>query len=107
MVNDIFEIHHVPVSQPTDPWRNLAIGIVEGNIMDLDRILRRKAEGRSKIDDEIISKEVYDFFHSGWFVFLTMDKIDGPSFYDKLLDNFEKTGSVYADRIKYMTVSKK
>ena len=74
--------------------------------MDLDRILRRKAEGRSKIDDEIIFKEIYTFFHSGWFVFLTMDKIDGPSFYDKLIDNFEKTGSVYADRIKYMTMYK-
>lgn len=105
-IQNPLEVLHVTSIEKPDPYRNLAIGIVEGNVMDLDRVLRRKAQGRSKADDDIIFDEIYTFFHSGWFVFLTLDKLDGPTFYNKLLDNFERTGSVYADRIKYMTISK-
>lgn len=92
------ETHKTP-----DPYEALAFGIVQGNIDQLNRLLRKKdrvdehPELKLPDRDVVELRDIEKFFYSDWFVFLVQDKINGPRLYKKLLDNYAKLGDVYQD----------
>lgn len=70
-------------------YKNLAIAIVEQGISDFEDDLRKN----HGLDRLVIKKKWKKWFMSDW-VSLLIDA-DGLSLYEKVLDNFEKTGRCF------------
>ena len=95
-----------------DPYRALAFGIVQGNIDQLNCLLRRQERVAKHPDSKMRNRDLKEmrdieqFFYSDWFIFLVQDKIDGPRLYRRLISNFNEHGDVYEDHT-YKLINRK